>query len=299
MLIVTGTKRSGTSMWMQILIAAGFTPFGEAFPSNWGETLREANPSGFYESLLRQGIYWRTNPHPRTGAYFFPEQVERHVVKVFIPGLVRTDRAFIGRVVATVREWREYEGSLNRLYSMEDKARLERKPDSRGPVRFPPALEWWSENFALVRDIAIRRYPVHVQSYDGLMKNPEQVIRKTLHWLSDKSQGPATGLIDVDKAIAAVEPSNRTQVRPESDTMAPEFVVMFDALYQAIDAGKGLDRELIRELNNTNTKLIPLIQAAQKAVHDDQLRRQHERSAAPQSGGEGEGPLPPGSLGWD
>ena len=22
-----------------------------------------------------------------------------------------------------------------------------------------PALEWWSENFALVRDIAVRRYP--------------------------------------------------------------------------------------------------------------------------------------------
>ena len=68
MLIVTGTKRSGTSMWMQILIAA---------PANWGNTIRDANPSGFYESLLRQGIYWRTNPHPRTGAYFFPEQVER------------------------------------------------------------------------------------------------------------------------------------------------------------------------------------------------------------------------------
>ncbi len=302
MLIVTGTKRSGTSMWMQILIAAGFTPFGEAFPSNWGETLREANPSGFYESLLRQGIYWRTNPHPRTGAYFFPEQVERHVVKVFIPGLVRTDRAYIGRVVATVREWREYEASLNRLYAMEDKARLERKPDSTGPVRFPPALEWWSENFALVRDIAIRRYPVHVQSYDGLMKNPEAVIRKTLQWLGDKSQGPAgrEGSIDVDKAIAAVEPSNRTQVRPESNTMEPEFMAMFDALYQAIDLGKGLDRELIRELNTTNTKLIPRIQAAQKAVHDDQLRRQQARAGV-RSGppDEGEGPLPAGSLGWD
>jgi hypothetical protein len=303
MLIVTGTKRSGTSMWMQILIAAGFTPFGEAFPSNWGETLREANPSGFYESLLRQGIYWRTNPHPRTGAYFFPEQVERHVVKVFIPGLVRTDRAFIGRVVATVREWREYEASLDRLYAMEDKARLERKPDSRAPVRFPAALEWWSENFALVRDIAIRRYPVHVQSYDGLMKDPESVIRKTLHWLGDKSQGPSGGSIDVDKAVAAVEPSNRTQVRPQTDTMEPEFAAMFDKLYEAIDAGKGLGRELIKELNETNTKLIPRIAAAQKAVYDDQMRRQKERGAMrgqpAASEDEGDGPLPPSTLGWD
>ncbi len=54
--------------------------------------------------MLRAGIYYATNPHPRTGAYFFPEQVEHHCVKVFIPGLVRTDRAFIGRVVASMRE---------------------------------------------------------------------------------------------------------------------------------------------------------------------------------------------------
>ena len=96
MLIVTGTKRSGTSLWMQILIAAGIPHFGEAFPRDWENTLKEANKEGFYESMLRAGIYYATNPHPKTGAYFFPEQVEGHCVKVFIPGLVRTDRAFIG-----------------------------------------------------------------------------------------------------------------------------------------------------------------------------------------------------------
>ena len=92
MIIVTGTKRSGTSMWMQILTGAGFPAFGEAFPRNWDKTLKDANPDGFYESILRQGIYYRTNPHPQSGAFFHPSQVTRHVVKVFIPGLVRTDR---------------------------------------------------------------------------------------------------------------------------------------------------------------------------------------------------------------
>ena len=104
MIIVTGTKRSGTSLWMQILIAAGIPYFGEAFPRDWETTLKEANKEGFYESMLRAGIYYATNPHPRSGAYFFPEQVERHCVKVFIPGLVRTDRAYIGRVVASMRD---------------------------------------------------------------------------------------------------------------------------------------------------------------------------------------------------
>jgi hypothetical protein len=294
MLIVTGTKRSGTSMWMQILIAAGFPPFGEAFPANWGKTIRDANPSGFYESLLRQGIYWRTNPHPRTGAYFFPEQVERHIVKVFIPGLVRSDRAYIGKVVATVREWREYESSLKRLYAMEDEARRERAPDSPDPVRFDPVLEWWSENFALVRDIAIRRYPVHVQSYDGLLEDPEAVIRKTLAWLGDPE-------IDADKAVAAVEPRNRTQVRPESDSIEPEFAALFDELYSMIHAGNGLEQGFIRKLNEANQKLVPRVQAAQQAVHDDQVARRKRRAELAAAGKTPppESNLPTDALGWD
>ena len=294
MIIVTGTKRSGTSMWMQILIAAGFPPFGEAFPANWGQTLRDANPSGFYESLLRQGIYWRTNPHPRTGAYFFPEQVERHVVKVFIPGLVRSDRAYIGKVVATVREWREYESSLNRLYAMEDQSRRERYPESKDPVRFHPVLEWWSENFALVRDIAIRRFPVHVQSYDGLLEQPEAVIRKTLAWIGDAQAEP-------DKAVAAVEPRNRTQRRPESDSIEPEFAALFDEFYTMIHAGNGLEHGFIRKLNEANQKLVPRIQAAQKAVADDQLARRKRRAEQLAAGEtpEPDDALPPDALGWD
>lgn len=294
MLIVTGTKRSGTSMWMQILIAAGFPPFGEAFPANWGQTIRDANPSGFYESLLRQGIYWRTNPHPRTGAYFFPEQVERHIVKVFIPGLVRSDRAYIGKVVATVREWREYEASLNRLYAMEDEARRARVPDSPNPVRFDPVLEWWTENFSLVRDIAIRRYPVHVQSYDGLLDDPEAVIRKTLAWVGDAQADP-------DKAVAAVEPRNRTQKRPESNSIEPEYAALFDELYAMIHAGKGLEHAFIAKLNETNRELMPRVQAAQKAVADDQLERRKRRAERAAAGlaPEPDDSLPGDALGWD
>ena len=90
MIIVTGTKRSGTSMWMQVLAAAGFPTLGEAFPRDWGRTIREANPEGFFESPLRNGIYYATNPSPRTGAYLAPEATRRTVVKVFVPGLVKT-----------------------------------------------------------------------------------------------------------------------------------------------------------------------------------------------------------------
>ncbi|HVY48018.1 MAG TPA: hypothetical protein VHB21_19155, partial [Minicystis sp.] len=218
MIIVTGTKRSGTSMWMQILVAAGFPAFGDAFPMSWGETpLRAANEEGFYESTLRSGVYYATNPNPRTGAYLFPEQVERHAVKVFIPGLVRTDRAYIGRVIATMREWREYEASVHRLYALE----AEGAPSGAPRPHMDPALEWWWENTMLLRDVTTRRYAIHVQTYASLLADPERVLRDTMKWL---------GGGDAHAAWARIKPENRHFDRPASNGLPPDVAEVADEL---------------------------------------------------------------------
>jgi hypothetical protein len=264
MIIVTGTKRSGTSMWMQILIAAGFPYVGEPFSGRWEQTIKAANPDGFFESHLRRGIYYKTNPHPKTGAYLFPEQVVHHAVKVFIPGLVRSDRAFVTRVIATVRHWREYEASIRRLYAMEDDARRKDGKDELVPLRMPGALEWWGENFALVRDIAIRRYPVHVQSYEGLLADPHKIVREVMRWL---------GRGDADAALAAVKPENRTQFRPDSDSVEPEIAAVFDDFYDALHAGKGLSAAMLERLNKTNEVVAPRIAQWQRKLSEDSRRR--------------------------
>jgi hypothetical protein len=274
MVIVTGTKRSGTSLWMQILIAAGIPHFGEAFPRDWENTLKEANKEGFYESMLRAGIYYATNPHPRTGAYFFPEQVEGHCVKVFIPGLVRTDRAYIGRVIASIREWREHEASLLRLYAMEDADRAAAGGEDAIPERMPPALEWWSENFALVRDISIRRYPVHMQSYDGLLREPERVIRETLSWL---------GRGDAAKALAVPKPQHRNFQRPTSSSVPSEVAEVFDELYAAVDRHQELSHAFLLKLNETNERLTPLLEENLKRVLTDVARRRARKAGSPQT----------------
>src|SRR5690606_8469107 len=109
MLFVSGTKRSGTTMWIQVLRAAGFPILGEALPRGFSAARHEATPPGYYESLLGDGVYFRTNPHPLTDEYFLPEQVEGYVVKVFVAGVLRSERAYISHLLANVREWREYE----------------------------------------------------------------------------------------------------------------------------------------------------------------------------------------------
>lgn len=259
MIFVSGTKRSGTSMWMQIFAAAGLPVLGKAFPRNWDKTsLREANRDGFYESALRQGVYFRTNPHPVTGQYFLPEHVHGYAVKVFVPGVIRSERAYIEVLVANIRKWREYEASILRLYDLEDRDRKAAKPDAEPLFRFPPAYEWWMENFALVRDISLRKYPVVLQTYDQVVSDPRTTLARVFE---------RVGTGDLEQAIAAVKPENRTQSEiHESDAVEPELAAIFDELYQRIHDRTGITGPFLDTLNRTNKKLLPRLTELQTKV---------------------------------
>lgn len=261
-------------MWMQVLVAAGFPVLGKAFPRNWEQTIRELNPDGFYESLLRHGIYYRTNPHPATGKYFLPENVEGYAVKVFVPGVVRSERAYIDNLVANVREWREYEASIERLYAIERAKVLEANPEAPKPVVFPPAFEWWMENFALVRDISLRRYPAKLQTYDQVLSDPRRVITDVLGWI---------GKGDVEAAVAAVKPEHRTTVRPESETVEPRIAKVFDDLYEAVAAGQGISGTLLATLNKTNLELLPKLVELQSEVARWEMQQPRAPGAKPEA----------------
>ena len=88
MIVVSGTGRSGTSMWMNILKSAGVTVVGEEFPRDWADRISAANQEGFYESTLIMGINHTTNPDPTTGAHLTPEISRDMAVKVFIEGVL-------------------------------------------------------------------------------------------------------------------------------------------------------------------------------------------------------------------
>jgi hypothetical protein len=291
MIIVAGTKRSGTSMWMQLLAAAGFPPIGDAFPRNWESTIKDANPAGFWESELRRGIYYATNPDPKSGVYLFPEQTRRHAVKVFIPGLIRTDRAFIDKVIATVRPWRQYVRSLGRLHEMEREAnRAKRKNDIEAlpdPVYMAPVIEWWIENFSLVSDIVTRRYPFYMVAYDSVLADPDKAVRDVFQWLGDG---------DVEAAIEHVEPALRTQDEDTDDEttlddvdLEPELIEVFDALYEVVRTQEPLQQSFVDRLNEANEKLSSRIETAMKETARAQLERRRliqERRQGKNQGGE-------------
>jgi hypothetical protein len=162
-----------------------------------------------------------------------------------------------------MRHWREYQRSLERLYTMEDE---QRGPNAPVPERMPPWLEWWEENFALVRDILVRRHAIHVQSYDGLLADPAGVVGKVLAWLGEPD-------LDVAAAIAAVHPGNRTQHRPEVEGVPPAVAETFDALYQSIHEHQGLHRSLMERLSATNRELAPLVHEHRRRLMAKRPRR--------------------------
>ena len=301
MIIVTGTKRSGTSMWMQLLKAAGFPPIGDAFPRNWAKTIKDANPGGFWESELRRGIYYATNPQPKTGTYLFPQQTRRHAVKVFIPGLIKSDLAFIDKVVATVRPWRQYVRSLNRLYAMEREAQEAAGKDSGidplPPVFMTPVIEWWIENFSLISDIVTRRYPFYMVSYDAVLSSPDLTLRKVFEWLGDG---------DVEAAITEVQPMLRTQGQDSDEEvdvgdleLEPEVVEVFDALYDLVLEQRPLDQAFVDRLNQTNEALDERIQQAVQHVTKAQRERRRlleERRRRAASIGKTDALSPPGAT---
>jgi len=264
MIVVSGAKRSGTSMWMQILNAGGFQLLGEAFPRNWEQTIKTANPHGFFESELLMGINFLSNPHPTTGQYLFPEQTRTVAVKIFAPGLGRSEIAFLDRVVVTMRPWAEYVASLLRLRQIAREANGihdSRKQDDG----LPPALEWWSDYYETIRDVATRRYPVHFQSYAGLLADPPKVLRHVFDWI---------GAGDPLAATAAVDPSlyrNRVTTPPQID-LPPGCVEVFDELYDTIHRGNALDDSFVGKLNETHQRLTPLLldhyaAAGERATH--------------------------------
>lgn len=272
MIVVSGTKRSGTSMWMQALEAGGFLVLGTRFMKNWEATIKDANPHGFYESVLRRGIYFATNPHPETGIYLPPKDTRRVAVKVFPPGLARTDMAFLDHVIVTMRPWREYVTSLQRLYAMEDAARArrqeERAPGSEPkprPPRVSPHIEWWLDNYVLVRDIATRQYPARITTYPRMLREPEQVLSEVFRFL---------GGGDVHAAMATIKPETRTQEGSDVDVDLEEaHAEVFDALFATVDEGRPLTPELIQRMNEVHAALMPTIQREVSARRATRRRR--------------------------
>ncbi len=214
-------------MWMQVLGAAGFPVVGEEFPRDWAR-ISARNPRGFFESSLREGINFTTNPDPLSGARLLPDGTQDCAVKIFHRGLPRTERIWLDRVLVTVRDWRSYTASILR-FEAHERATFD---DTRDPVRVDPAVEWLRENLLTLRDLAARRYPCRFVTREATLADPAAVIGATLAWVG--------GAFDLAAAVGAVEPSLGTPASLTPPWVPPSEAAVYDAFYAAVVDGKPL-----------------------------------------------------------
>ena len=239
---------------MQILEKGGIRILGEKFPADWKDRMEEANPNGYYESTLVQGINYHTNPDPRSGAWIPPQESKDIGVKIFADGLVKTDYSYITKVIFSIRQWQECETSQKRM----DEIKVGR-PESGGvdpnaniAARLPPGFTWWKANFSLVRDMQTRRYPSAVFSYAALLNDPEKIISATFEWLGN---GNASA------AVNAVERSLQTQKDASLPEVGHDYGGMFDELYDVLHENKPISPAFYKKLAETDNRITQDINA--------------------------------------
>lgn len=168
MVIVTGTGRCGSSMWMQVLSAAGLPIVGQPFGPLQEPSL---NPQGYFESALMHGINARTNPDPNSGAELTPELPVG--VKVSIAGVCVSERRYLDKVVLSVRPWRDFGASL---------ARMHRVVPAKEPSLSADRL-WFLQHRALLLDAATRGWGLRRLWLPEVVASPGSVLPDLFAWL--------------------------------------------------------------------------------------------------------------------
>lgn len=240
MVVVTGMPRSGTSVWLQVLVRAGVRVDGAAFPAGW-EALAAANPGGFYEGGFRHGAVGDAAPWRGVA------------VKMFIPGVIRTDRAWLERVLCTVRPWGAQSASLLRLRALEDARLADEGPGAvarawaeRGGLA--PEVEWFLQHVALLRDVRRRALPLRFVGLHVLTSNPA-VGAPALRWLV-----PGLAADRVEQALELVRRSAETPDLPDGVFTPAQAVVARD-LFRLLTAGGPMTAGLWRDVEATDRDL--------------------------------------------
>ena len=170
-----------------------------------------------------------------------------------MPGVVRTKVSYLGRVVASMRDFREYEESRRRMWKMEDDSRREKHPDFEPPPRLEPLYEWWTCNYGLLVDGLRRKYPLRIWAYDTMLENPERTIGEALSFVGGGS---------LEGALRAVHPEHRTQRSPTTAaSVEPKVAAVFDDLYLMVRLQRPLTHPMVTKLEAVNRTLLPRLKA--------------------------------------
>ncbi len=202
MLVVTGTGRCGSAMWLQVLGAAGMPVLGQAFGPKQDPAF---NPQGYFESALMHGIHSASNPDPHSGAELLPEMPA--ALKVSIPGLQRTERRYLDRVLLSARPWRDYAASVGRMH----------RALGAGAGEAADRV-WFTQHLALMQDAAARELGLKTLWLPDVVASPVARIAEVVAWLDLP--------LDVEAGAGAILPSLLHPGPPQKSAWEAELARM-------------------------------------------------------------------------
>ena len=244
MFIISGYKRSGTSLMCQMFDKAGFNGLGERFPKVWEETIKVKNTEGFYESkFIEDGANNQTSPWPAS----------RHTLsacKIFCGGIIKTDQSYIDKIVLMVRDWRTQTHSLRSMYANTNEHGYGIEDDRI--MKYPDGYEFFHYYYEFIKDYRKRGYDTLVVDYDTLLTNPKEEC--------DKIKG-FIGVGRWDLAAEQVDPSISSYDSKGKECLVgnKDFADFLDRFYQGIKSTQ-LSEELLKECEGRHKDIVKIIE---------------------------------------
>lgn len=216
MFIVTGSKRSGCSLMMQLLDKAGIDFIGEKFPK---ECDRVKNPEGIYESAFyNMGLNNTTTPWNHNEK----QLLKYRAIKLSPVGLSRTDSEYIEKVILVIRHWKSC-------------------------LQVSTPQEYFASYYSIIQSLVKRRLDVLTFDYDVLVDNAKDtcINLKKLIGVGRFDLAPS----QIKKKLRTVDIKNYNSVFPE------EFCEILDKLYQGLFQGR-INDEIVKTLPLWNNKIM-------------------------------------------
>lgn len=258
MIIVTGAKRSGTSMMMQMAEEAGFHCQGEKYPKAWadrGAKVQDYNPDGFYEVLgiVDNGANNLNMMHP-------PKSVEHDFIKIFSSGLPRTDGAYLEKVVLCIRDWRDQVRSWKALKAantlLKPKKEVKVSDINEHKNKYPDGYEWFYDYYQIVKDLVKRRYPLVVVDHDDLIDNTKKEVESLKAFFR-------VGRWDL--AGKKVRKDLREKLDGIDLVVSDELSAMLDSIYEGIKSGQ-INQQLLNQMDAVEKIMAPKVNEINEAI---------------------------------
>ena len=125
-------------------------------------------------------------------------------------------------------------------------------------------MEWWRENYDLIRNFATRRFAFNLVSYQKLLSNPEAIITPVITWCAQDTL--PLDRLHMEKAVSVVQSKLNTQKETTIDDspLTSEQETLFDELHDYFFRQSPLDALFIQKLNDLDLVLSPQIRETRK-----------------------------------